>query len=360
MSARRRKGQRADGLIQVSVTYGHAGAKRLRKVFYGHTRQEAEAKRDRFLAGISRDSRYPPDMTLSEWADVYLQTYRTAVNPLYYQIDNVPYERLKRALGTRPLSSIREADLQQALNQVAGMSFSTATKYRQAIQRLMKKAYQNGAIATDPSIGLRIPQYTRGTHRALSMKEVQYISQHWEAAGMAGLWIMIMLYTGLRRGEMIALNWDCIDMTARTLTVRQTAVIHVNQAVIEKRAKTSAGIRTVPIPAPLWSALNNILPVKRTGFVCLSERGNPLTETAVSRGLERAVKRLGIQFRWHDLRHTYCSMLYTAGVDVKTAAYLLGHADVSVTMKIYTHLSEERQSESTAGLLTYLDALGGQ
>ena len=361
MSARKRKGERADGLIQVCATLGHdAGGKRIRRVFYGHTRAEAERKRDEYLALYRSGSNYPAEITVSEWVDIYLRTYRTGVNPLYFQNDDVPYKRLKGALGDRPVQSIREYDLQQALNGVAGMSFSTANKYKQAIRRVFQKAHRNRVIPSDPSVDLQLPQFTRGTHKALTAGEIRLVSKNWRKAGAAGLWTMLMLYTGLRRGEMMALDWSAVDLAARTLTVRQTAVIRANRALIENRAKTSAGVRIIPIPAPCYEALCEAAAGRRTGFVCLSERGMPLTETAVTRGLERAVKRLGVQFRWHDLRHTYCSMLYSAGVDVKTAAYLMGHADVTVTMKIYTHLSEQKQAESTAGLLTFFDSLAGE
>ena len=67
--------------------------------------------------------------------------------------------------------------------------------------------------------------------------------------------------------------------------------------------------------------------------------------------------RQPFSFRTHDLRHTFCTMLYNSGVDVKTAAYLMGHADIRVTMAIYTHLSNEKRDESQALMLSYFDQL---
>ena len=188
---------------------------------------------------------------------------------------------------------------------------------------------------------------------------------------------MLILFCGLRRGEMMALEWSAIDLRARTLTVRQTAVISGNAAIVEQRAKTAAGLRVIPIPEPLYNSLSTVK--HRTGFVCLSAHGKPLTESAVSRGLDRfcnVVSRLmsdrpknpsktnkkdelpGLfKFRTHDLRHTYCTLLFNSGCDVKTAAYLLGHADINVTMKIYTHLSEEKKTASTDALTAYMNTL---
>lgn len=369
---RKRKGERADGLIQIQADIGHyPDGRRKRKTFYGHSRLEAERKRDAFLARQS--GLYRPDLTLSAWVDEYLAIYQGAVNSAYAASYTVPYNRLKNALGTRTVSSIRELDLQRFLSSLAGMSYSTVRTQLQVLRRVFKKARKNGLTANDPAEDLTLPAYTKGTHRALTRDEVDLILRHWNAPGnYPGLWVLLMLFCGLRRGEMMALDWSAVDMDAHMLTVRQVAVIDGNAARIEARAKTKAGLRTLPIPDILYNALLAV--PDRRGFVCLSAHGKPLTESAVSRGLERfnsIINRAAsgqpltqygrrndikpepapaFSLRWHDLRHTYCTALYEKGVDVKTAAYLLGHADVSVTMKIYTHLGEQKKAASVAAI----------
>lgn len=376
---RKRKGERADGLIQVQAEVGrYPDGRRKRKTFYGKTRAEAERKRDEYLAALRGLRR--PDLLLSAWVDEYLAAYRPAVNPAYSASYAVPYNRLKAALGQRPVSGIRELDLQKFLSSLSGKSYSTVRAQLQVLRRVFKKARKNGLIADDPAEDLQLPSYTKGTHRALTRAEVELVLKYWNAPGnYAGLWVLLLLFCGLRRGEMMALDWSAVDLQARTLTVRQVAVIRGNKATIESRAKTKAGLRTLPIPDLLYNALAAV-PVRR-GFVCLSAHGRPLTESAVSRGLERfnsilnraaagaALSQPGrrsdlnpepppvFSARYHDFRHTYCTFLYDSGVDVKTAAYLLGHADVSVTMRIYTHLSEAKKAASTSALTAYFDAL---
>lgn len=367
------RNKRSDGRIQLSVVTGRVDGKIQRKYFYGSTKAEAQRKKDAYLQ--SQKDAPPPSMTVEQWVDKYLAAYRTKVNSLYTAQDDVPYNRIKREIGTRSLASIREIDLQELMNGVAGMSFSTCSKYLQAIKRVFKKARKNRLIPEDPAEDLQLPQYTKGTHRALTKDEIELILQYWQESP-AGLWILLMLFCGLRRGEMMALDWSAVDLEARTLTVRQTAVIQGNHMVIEPRAKTVAGLRVLPIPDKLFDALDSI--PNKTGFVCLSSRKQPLTESSVSRGLERfcnlitrcmnnkpknpgpknKVSEMPRQFsiRMHDLRHTYCTLLYQAGVDVKTAAYLLGHADINVTMKIYTHLSEEQKATSTQALTAYINS----
>ena len=369
------RNRRTDGRIQLSVVTGRDAAGKLtRKYFYGATRAEAQKKKDAYLR--SQQNAPMSVVTVEQWVDEYMNAYRANVNALYKSQDAVPYERLKRDLGTRALASIREIDLQSSLNGLAGMSFSTCDKYLQAIKRVFKKARKNRLIPDDPAEDLALPQYTKGTHRALTKDEIDLILKYWQESP-AGLWTMLMLFCGLRRGEMVALDWSAVDMKARTITVRQTAVVHGNAVIVEQRAKTSAGLRVIPIPDPLYNALATVK--TRTGFVCLSAHGKPLTESAVSRGLDRFCNIISryindrpknpsrnnkkddmprlFSFRYHDLRHTYCTLLFNSGADVKTAAYLLGHADISVTMKIYTHLSEEKKNKSTDALTAYMNTL---
>ena len=238
-------------------------------------------------------------------------------------------------------------------------------------------------IPDNPAEGLVLPPHTKGTHRALESWEVEHILAHWNEPGLvAGLWVMLMLLCGLRRGEMMALDWSAVDLNARTLAVRQVAVIKSNQPKVVQRAKTEAGLRFIPICEPLFAALAQTPTDKRRGFVCLSAHGRPLSESAVSSGLKvfcHAMERLlngqtAIQpgrrsdlptpkgwrefsFRAHDLRHTFATFLYDSGVDVKAAQYYLGHADIRMTLDLYTHLSKERELESRHQAVDYLNRL---
>lgn len=388
MANRKRKGERPDGLIQVSLDIGYwPDGRRRRKYFYGHSRTEANAKKQAYIEHQRSGSQFRKDITVREWVNIFKTTYRENIDPAYLDNNDVPYDRLVNEIGDMRMTAVSESDLQNAMNKVRGMSFSTCDKYRQAIKRVFKKAIKNRIITQDPSDELKLPPYTKGTHRALASWEVAHILAHWNEPGLhAGMWVMLMLLAGLRRGEMMAIDWSAIDLDNRQLTVRQTAVIKSNQAEIVDRTKSKAGIRHIPICQPLYEALSSVPESKRVGRVCLSARGKPLSESAVSCGLktfcvtlERILNgdplrnpgrrsdleehdgtRILFSFRAHDLRHTFCTMLYDSGVDVKTAAYLMGHADIKVTMGIYTHLSDERKTISESIMLGYFNGLSGQ
>lgn len=393
-TSRKRRGERPDGLIQVALDVGYnANGTRKRKYFYGHTRAEAEEKRDEYRAYMQSGSKFKRDITVAEWVNEFKRTYRQNVNEAYLRNDDVPYDRLVKQLGQMRMIDVKEIDLQNALNQVAGMSFSTCNKYRYAMSRLFERARKNKIILDNPADDLELPQYTKGSHRALETWEIELILQHWHDEGLnAGLWVMLMLLCGLRRGEMMALDWKDVNLQTRTLDVNQVAVINGNAATIEQRAKTAAGVRRIPICQPLYEALSATPESARNGFVCLSAHGQPLTESAVSRGLEtfcaalerhingepmfRQGRRTDIErkkaqqedqiakadkkvfsFRAHDLRHTFATLLYDGGVDVKAAQYFLGHANIKITLDLYTHLSKEREVASRNLMVSRFDNL---
>lgn len=383
---RKKKNQRSDGRIQISCTIGRRDdGKPNRVYFYGKTRSEALKKKEDYLEK-RRQGLTGEELTVREWVSLFKETYRTKVNPSYLKNDDVPYNRLCDALGDYLLSDIREADLQCALNATAGMSDSTISKYYSVIKRVFKKAKANKLIPDDPADGLEKVDGTRGTHRALEQWEVDLILSNWQIH-RAGLWAMLMMLCGLRRSELMALRWENIDLVQRLIHVREVSVIDGNQTHIEVRAKSNAGLRSIPICDPLFAALSKTPEELRVGYVAYSANGRRLSARAFDRGWESICLRLervlngepidqrGVRWdklsdeekakrlknrktfsiRPHDLRHTFATALYNAGVKVKDAQYYLGHSSIKMTMDLYTHLSEEQARASGIALVSFLD-----
>lgn len=195
-----------------------------------------------------------------------------------------------------------------------------------------------------------------GTHRALNLAEIALVTRCWGKHWM-GFAALMMLYTGLRRGELLALRWDDIDTA---IHVRRAAHFEGNKPVEMPTTKTMAGQRVIPILPQLAQALEKV--PRGIGLVFRAAGGGSLTQSARRSGwaaYNNMLKREDAEheIRPHDLRHTYATMLYDAGIDVKSAQYFLGHADVSITMQIYTHLSNERKSKSVDALLAYADKM---
>lgn len=381
---KKRRGERADGRIQVTAQVGvnPDTGKPIRKSFYGKTRTEAERKRDEYL-GLSKKgidvSR--SNIFVNQWVDEWIQMY---------DIDTTEYkayiDRLRKSIGGMRIKDVTEGMLVQLMNSIKGKSRSCASKQKTIIKQCFHKAYKNRIIQDDPSQDITIPdETTSGTHRTLERWEIEAILNNWRIHP-AGKWAMLMLFCGLRRGEMIALQWDCIDMKQRTLTVKRSASRSGSQFAILDKTKTPAGMRTIPVCDELYFMLCETPESEREGFVCKTATGYPITNqsvwdnwdiyckamTCVLNGINPSktvlrnlsntntltINNAQIQpfkCRMHDLRHTFATMLYNAGVDMKSAQYYLGHADSHITIDLYTHLTEEQKSKSGLKLTKYLD-----
>ena len=110
MANRKRKGERPDGLIQVTLDIGYQpDGRRKRKSFYGHSRAEAERKRDEYKAHQLQGSQYRQGITVAEWVTIYKATYRQNVDDAYLDQDDVPYNRLIEAIGYKRMNAVTEA-----------------------------------------------------------------------------------------------------------------------------------------------------------------------------------------------------------------------------------------------------------
>ena len=160
-----------------------------------------------------------------------------------------------------------------------------------------------------------------------------------------GLWALLLLSTGFRRGEVAAIQNKDIDFKNKTINLwRSVEFIH-NQAHLKNMPKTASGVRTVPILDILYSPLyEHCKKLKDTDFIFGIEK--PLSLTMIRKRWAKYEDIIGVKVKQHQLRHAYAFLLYRAGVDVKTAQYLLGHSDYKVTMNIYTDFDDTLKSQS--------------
>jgi len=178
---------------------------------------------------------------------------------------------------------------------------------------------------------------------------------------------MTLLYTGMRRGEIIALTWNDIDFSANLIHVTKAVVFRNNQPVIIY-PKTKHSIRDIPILNNLRIILERYKEKYTAEYgedienkpVFLNSLGHMHSESSINKFWKRFLRECNhyyetkINFGMHQFRHTFCILLYNADVDIKTAQAVLGHSDVTVTLSIYTHLEEKQKSLSIDKLNNYL------
>jgi integrase len=212
---------------------------------------------------------------------------------------------------------------------------------------LFDAAIENGYCIRNPfrSKFAQPPKAESGSHRALTEEEIALIQKtphRFQAA------VMAMLYAGLRRGEVLALTSRDVDFKAGVIHVTKALEYPGNQPEI-KTPKTATGVRDVSIP----SVLRPLIP-KGSGYLFCMEDGRPLTKIAYRHAWIQYCKAIGHDLTAHQLRHGYATILYEAGVPVLAAQKMLGHANASTTMNVYTHLREKQVKSAAVMLDEYL------
>ena len=360
--------QRADGRY-VCKYHGQS--------FYGYTQKEALEAREAFKRVIENGMRAEAlGITVKAYSAKWVSTYKA-------HLTNGPYNTHVRLLdrfcehndiGSRPIRSIDTSDIQSFYNTAQGKSHSYICDMRDTIKGLFKYALADRVIQYDPTLKAKPPKGNKGTHRAIMQWERDIIHQTAHRIRPA---VMTMLYAGLRRGEALAINVDRdVDFKQKTITVREAVRFYNQQTPILVDPKTEAGVRTIPLLDVLADELRGM-----HGLLLSRDDGSLYTEKAWHRAWESYIvtletKKNGIHKRWygrtkeqlalkeagklqpwvdvtirpHDLRHSYCTMLYDANVDLKTAQKWMGHADQEMTMRIYTHLTEEKEKTASEAL----------
>lgn len=351
-----RKAQRADGRYQIQIDLGIGpDGKRIRKYFYGKTQREAYLKREEWMDRQKQAAAPAADRSFRDWAKYWVETYCSGMALSTQRVYATTARKLTGWFGDRRLADITQGDLQQFLNALAGKSCSTIRHAMTTIEGMFRAAVVNRILTASPAEGIRAPKAApAGGHRALAKEERTLIMEHCREYP-AGMWSALMMLTGMRRGEALGLTWEHVDLQRREIHVVQSADKDGNIST----PKTNSGIRTVPIMQQLYDLLIAV-PVKdRAGYVLRTPRTSgirPVMAHSAAYQMTLFQQAIGISFTPHDLRYTYATILYDAGVDLKTAQYLMGHKNVQVTLQIYTQLSEATRAASVSRLQEYLTA----
>lgn len=326
------------------------------KQFMGNTDDEALQARDAYKEAEKRGELSCAAPYFGEYASRWLSAYKAHLTTAPYNQHVRILNKWLDLIGDRRINEYSPTDVSAFYQNYAGMSLSTIHDVRDTIKGIFKAALADDIIKKDPSANIAPPKGTKGTHRAITNEERLFIHKTEHRLRPA---VMAMLYAGLRRGEAIALNIDRdVNFQAKTITVREAVRFSRDDKPILCQPKTEAGVRVIPLLDILARELNG-----KHGLLCTSANGELMTQSAWKRAWDSYVYALGVtkngchrrhskdawvpvNIRAHDLRHSYCTMLYDFGIDVKTAMLWMGHADQSMTMQIYTHLTEQRRTEA--------------
>lgn len=311
-------------------------------------------------------------MRVSTWAYKWLDIYKKGklVDDSFSTYETNLRLHILPYIGQRPLGEVMPYELQEVLNKLEGKSDSHIGHVKNALTGMFRQAKINNLIQKDPCVGLTVPKGTTGTHRALTPEEERIMFKVCDDGHRAKPFVYLMYYAGLRPQEVAALTVADVDLNA--------PCIHIKKAMSMKKStikdtKTTAGNRSVPICSTLLEYLKEYLKGKATtDYVITRDNGKPYNSNAVVCMWNNLKRYMAIEMGAkvyrnqvidspvaddlvpYDLRHTYCTNLQRAGVPINVAKYLMGHDDISVTAKIYTHFTEDQSEMVLQAMNNYL------
>lgn len=269
-------------------------------------------------------------------------------------------------IGDMRLSEVTSDDLRRVLASRAGLSAATQEKTRQIVKRIFSAAEAAGKAPRDPSRTLKVSGAAQKQKEALTPDQQKILLDAVKGLPVE-LFCYLGLYAGLRREEICALMWDCVDLNEKApyLRVRRACRwVNNSQPEVSDVLKSASAWRTVPLPAPLVNILTAEQARLRAAqtalegrFVVCREDGRPWTYqtlraawSAVRARSTADGKKIGESpFRHpdvvvsmdfpvspHILRHTYITRLILGGMDLKRVQYLAGHSSAKITLDIYT------------------------
>lgn len=280
------------------------------------------------------------DTTLvGEWAVKWLKTYKSNLrgNTIKNYL-NAYNNHIAPQLENVPLKAARPVHIQNVMNGVAPYSEDLQRKVLNTMKQLFETAMQNRLISLNPCNGIKITPHAFDERiKVLSPAQQKKLLES-VLDPMAKAFVALGLYCGLRREESLGLMWS--DIKGNKLTVNRAVTFLKNQQDPNHELKSKAAHRTIPIPKPLAEILKN---TPHNGlYVIVPPRGGEMTLMSYRRMWAHVTKAVNFGVHSHMLRHTYATSLYRAGIDLKTAQYLLGHSDIKMTAEIYTHIQQDK------------------
>ena len=357
--------KREDGRWEGRIVVGHdeKGLPKTKNVL-AKTKSECSAKLKALKASLQEQKPEKPkgDMTFGTWLDHWYQREcKPQIRPkTQADYENRIYQHIIPELGSIPLAKLTAADLQQFYNRLKeggrllrveqygpGLSVRMVKSCHVTCRVALDQAVAQGLILKNPALSCKAPVTRPKEMQVLTGDEIQRLLIQAKEDGCFEL-LLLELTTGLRRGEILALQWDDLDFRTGTLRVeRQVQRIQGKLAV--SQPKTRASCRSILLPAPVLEILAQYRQSVSSHWMFPSPKkeDSPLDPAAVRKKLSAVLKRAGCPAaRFHDLRHTFATSALEHGMDVKTLSTVIGHVSSATTLNVYAHVTDEMRQKA--------------
>ena len=306
-------------------------------------------------AGVRLDTKYIPcedfkdvlaasgytKQALADKAGVGITTVRACVNG----------KNVAKSTTDKIQAALNRKDIFTPASNNTKLSDKTISEYHRLISSILTAAVQWQVIPSNPCDRVKPPKVTRKEAVALDEKQAAELILYLQSEPLKyRTAVMLTLYTGMRRGEVCALEWSDIDFDTNLITVNKSVLYSADRGVYEDSTKTKSSNRIIYIPDSMITLLKQHhaeqLKLKlalgdmwvESGKVFTADNGDIINPESLSAWFKKFVRRHDLpDIHFHNLRHTAATLLIAGGADIATVSKRLGHADKTTTLNIYTH-----------------------
>lgn len=355
---------RSDGRWMASFSMLDEYGNKKRKSVYGKNEQEVKEKMEEALKSITEKGTWEDTskLTYSQWLDMWIEDYKKPFIKVS-TLENYGYmikKHIRPVLGEKTVRSISNTHIQKLISsKVAELEPRTVKLIYTVINDSLKSAKYSGIIKENPAENVKLPKQEQMETKYLTTEEISILlevakdSRHYTA-------ILFTIATGLRRGELLGLEWKHINFKNNTVKIEQALTQTKTEGIQIGTVKTKNSNRTIIIDDFLMSELMKHelrqseyreklgdIYYKEHDLVFCKEDGNPLTPNAFSDTIKDVMIKAGIKgVTLHGLRHTAATVLLENDVDLKTVSSSLGHSNIGITGNIYAHCTDRMKGKA--------------
>ena len=304
---------------------------------------------------------------LPRWQEAAAPTLRPATRRRYADLIRL---HILPVLGNVKLAKLSPADVQRlyADRLAAGLSPTSVRQVHSVLHRALDQAVRWGLLPRNVTEAVDPPKPAKPETTTWDARQVAAVLTAAAGDDLDPLWRLALL-TGMRRGEVLGLRWRDLDLDRGSLAVRRTLSRGADSRLIEGAPKTASGRRQIALPASAIEALRRHrvrqlearlaagVAYADHDLVFANDTGGPLHPNSLALRFRRLIVRAGVpRIRFHDLRHTSASLMLANGEHPKVVQERLGHADIRMTMDLYSHVAADMQRHAADRLDAVLAA----
>ena len=313
---------------------------------------------------VAKPSMKGDSITLDEYFPIWEATKSHDIQKTTLQKNRHTYKRISAVFGTKKLSDIQRADVQNFVNDMAEkLSMDYIKHIKGMLNSMLELALADDYIAKNPCKAIKLPKVETKKKRPATKEEYEAMVKVSKDHRL-GFTIPLLFETGIRRGELLALTWDDVDFQKKRIHVTKQYTVNCGrgEAVLKHHTKTKAGMRYVPLSPNLVKLLKEER-AKSKGFrFVVRQRGKDAMVTPSVYGkvfnVWKWTANIADDITPHSGRHYFGTNMHKSGIPTTMLSQVMGHADGTTTMDIYCHDSNEFDASDRKKIEEGLRGLG--